>query len=148
MPSKLSQGLLGLLLETRNKNWPIADWRGPSNDPRNNCGIHFGSRPLLVSKVTNFSFLGLPKPKPMMNLSVAYIQYQGTNELTNATQQTRHEEKKRIFRRPYLSDRIPKMMFPNNQPRNIIEEVRNPSVDLPQTRRHCEKLNTETVLFR
>lgn len=84
------------------------------------------------------SSLGLPKPKPIMNLSVAYIQYQGTNELTNATQQTRHEEKKRIFRRPYLSDRIPKMIFPNNQPRNIIEEVRNPSVDLLHTRRHCE----------
>ena len=128
----------GSVRRDKEKNWPIADWRCPSNNPRNHCGIHLGSRPLLVSKVANLSSLCLPKPKPIMNLSVAYIQYQGTNELTNATQQTRHEEKKRIFRRPYLSDRIPKMIFPNNQPRNMIEEVRNPSVDLLHTRRHCE----------
>ena len=35
------------------KNWPIADWRVPSNNPRNNCGTHFGSRSLVVSKVVN-----------------------------------------------------------------------------------------------
>ena len=28
---------------------PIADRRVPSNDPRNNCGTHFGSSSLLVS---------------------------------------------------------------------------------------------------
>ena len=35
------------------KNWPIADQRLPSNDPRNNCRTHFDSSSLLVSKVTN-----------------------------------------------------------------------------------------------
>ena len=44
------QRLLGLLLGT-GKNWPIADQRVSSNDPRNNCGMHFGSSSLLVSKM-------------------------------------------------------------------------------------------------
>ena len=35
--SLLSQRLLGLLLGTGKKNWPIADRRFPSNDPRNRC---------------------------------------------------------------------------------------------------------------
>ena len=33
------------------KNWPIADCHVPGNDPRNNCGTHFGSSSLLVTKV-------------------------------------------------------------------------------------------------
>ena len=44
--------LLGLILGTE-KNWPIADRRVPSNNPRINCGKHFGSSPFLVSKVAN-----------------------------------------------------------------------------------------------
>ena len=36
------------------KNCPIAERRVPSNDTRNNCGKHFGSSSLLVSKVANF----------------------------------------------------------------------------------------------
>ena len=32
----------------REKNWPIADRRVPSNNPRNNCRKHFGSSSLLV----------------------------------------------------------------------------------------------------
>ena len=32
-------------------NWPIADWRVPSNDPRYNCEMHFDFSSLLVSKV-------------------------------------------------------------------------------------------------
>lgn len=51
--SKFSQGLLGVLLGTREKNWPITDWLGPTNNPRNHCGIHLGSRLLPVSKVAN-----------------------------------------------------------------------------------------------
>ena len=35
------------------KNWPIADWRVPSNNPRKTCGTHFGSSSLVVSKVVN-----------------------------------------------------------------------------------------------
>ena len=31
----------GVVTERRGKNWPIADRRVPSNDPRNNCGTHF-----------------------------------------------------------------------------------------------------------
>ena len=41
------------------KNWPIAARLVPSNDPRNTCGTHFGSRSLPVFKVTN-SFLIQP----------------------------------------------------------------------------------------
>ena len=36
------------------KNWPIADGPVFNNNPRNNCGTHFGSSLLLVSKVANF----------------------------------------------------------------------------------------------
>ena len=36
----------------REKNWPIADRRVLSNDLRNNCGSHFASNPLLLSKIT------------------------------------------------------------------------------------------------
>ena len=32
------------------KNWPIAEWRVPSNDPRKNCGTNFGSNFLLAPK--------------------------------------------------------------------------------------------------
>ena len=32
--------------------WPIADWRVPNNNPRNTCGTHFGSSPLLAFKAT------------------------------------------------------------------------------------------------
>ena len=35
------------------KNWPIADRRVPSNNPRINCGKQFGSSPFLVSKAAN-----------------------------------------------------------------------------------------------
>ena len=35
------------------KNWPIADRRVISNDPRINCGAHFGSSSFLLSKVAN-----------------------------------------------------------------------------------------------
>ena len=35
------------------KNWPIFDRHVTSNDPRDNCGTHFGSSPLLISKVVN-----------------------------------------------------------------------------------------------
>ena len=38
------------------QNWPIADRRVPSNAARNNCGTHFGSSSLLVSKVANRLF--------------------------------------------------------------------------------------------
>ena len=40
------QRLLGLL---EGKNWPIADWHVPRNDPR----TYFGSSPPLVSNVAN-----------------------------------------------------------------------------------------------
>ena len=43
----------GTVTRDREKNWPIADQRVPSNHPRNNCGMHFGSISLLVSKVVN-----------------------------------------------------------------------------------------------
>ena len=36
------------------KNWPIADRRVLSGDPRNNCGIHFRSSSFLASKVANW----------------------------------------------------------------------------------------------
>ena len=39
------------MLQGKGKHWPIADWRVPNNNPRNNCGTHFGSRFLVVSKV-------------------------------------------------------------------------------------------------
>ena len=44
----LTQRLLGMLLGLKEKNWPIAARRGPSNDPRNICGMHFGSSSLFV----------------------------------------------------------------------------------------------------
>ena len=43
----------------KGKNWPIADRRVPSNDPRNNCGTHFGASPLLFSKVAHSFTLSL-----------------------------------------------------------------------------------------
>ena len=39
--------------EGQGKNWPIAVEHVPSNDPRINCGTHFGSSSLLVSEVAN-----------------------------------------------------------------------------------------------
>ena len=72
-----------------------------------------------------------------MNLSTAYNQYQGTNELTNATQQTILHEKKRTFRRPYLSDKTPNTTLPKSQPRNWIEVVTQANVDQEHTKRHC-----------
>lgn len=39
---------------TEGKTWPIADRRVPGNNPRNNCGSHFGSSPLRCSKVESF----------------------------------------------------------------------------------------------
>ena len=41
----------GTVTSDREKNWPIADRRVSTNDPRNNCGMHFGSRSLLISKL-------------------------------------------------------------------------------------------------
>ena len=42
----------GTVTRDRGKQyWPIADRRVSCNDPRNNCGTHFGSSSLLVSKV-------------------------------------------------------------------------------------------------
>ena len=35
------------------KNWPIADLRVLSNDPRSNCGTHLGSSSLLDSRVNS-----------------------------------------------------------------------------------------------
>ena len=43
----------GTVNRDREKNWPIADWRVSNNNPRNNCGTHFGSSSLVVSKVVN-----------------------------------------------------------------------------------------------
>ena len=37
----------------RETHWPIAERRVSSKDPRLNCGTHFGSGSLLVSKVVN-----------------------------------------------------------------------------------------------
>ena len=50
---EISLRLLGLLPGTGKKNWPIFDRHVTSNDPRDNCGTHFGSSPLLISKVVN-----------------------------------------------------------------------------------------------
>ena len=60
---------MGLLLGTGKKNWPIADWRVPSNNPRNNCVTQFGSSSLVVSKVVNgqtgrFTFKWFEKFRP------------------------------------------------------------------------------------
>ena len=41
----------GTVAKDREKNWPIADRRVPSNDPINTCGTHFLSSSLLLSKV-------------------------------------------------------------------------------------------------
>ena len=46
----------GTVVGDREKNWPIAYRRVPSNNPRNNCGTHFGFSLLPVSKVTNIIF--------------------------------------------------------------------------------------------
>ena len=54
--SKLMQRLLWTVAGDREKNWPIADRRVSINNPRNNCGTHFGSSLLPVSKVTNVIF--------------------------------------------------------------------------------------------
>ena len=35
------------------KKWPTADQRVHNNNPKNNCGTHFGSIPFLVSKAVN-----------------------------------------------------------------------------------------------
>ena len=43
----------------RKKNWPISDRRVPTNRPRNNCGTHFDSSSLLVSKVANCQCFGI-----------------------------------------------------------------------------------------
>ena len=37
------------------KNWPIDDWRVPSNDLRNSCGAHFSASSLLLSVNTALS---------------------------------------------------------------------------------------------
>ena len=42
--------------DNREKNWPIAEGRVPSNYPRNICGTRMGSNPLLVSKEANGQF--------------------------------------------------------------------------------------------
>ena len=39
----------GTVPRDREQNWPIADRRVASNDPRNTRGIHFGSISYLVS---------------------------------------------------------------------------------------------------
>ena len=52
--SQLSQRLLRVLPRTGRKNWPIAARHITSNNPRNNCGTHFGSSSFLISKVANF----------------------------------------------------------------------------------------------
>ena len=46
---KLLQKRLGLFLGTGNK----INWRFPANDPRSNCGTHFGSSSRLVLRVVN-----------------------------------------------------------------------------------------------
>ena len=43
--------VLRSLLTDNPPNWPIAVWRVPSSDPRYNCGMHFDSSSVLVSKV-------------------------------------------------------------------------------------------------
>ena len=35
------------------KKWPTADQRVHNNNPKYNCGTHFGSIPFLVSKAVN-----------------------------------------------------------------------------------------------
>ena len=35
--------MVTLVTRDRENNWPIADPRVPSDDPRSNCGMHFGS---------------------------------------------------------------------------------------------------------
>ena len=39
----------------KEKNWPMADRRVPSHDPRNHCRKNFGSSSLLVSKRCQYS---------------------------------------------------------------------------------------------
>ena len=43
----------GTVTKDVEKIWPIADQRVLSNEPRNNCGTHFGSSSPLVSKIAN-----------------------------------------------------------------------------------------------
>ena len=38
-------------IENGNKNWPIADWCIPCNDPRNSCEMHFFASFCLVSRI-------------------------------------------------------------------------------------------------
>ena len=51
-------------------HWPMADQRLSCNDPLNNCGTHFGSSPLLVSKAANVLHGTLPHLKPFLLLQV------------------------------------------------------------------------------
>ena len=44
----------GTVARDKGKNWPIADRRVSSNNPRNNCGTDFCSSPFLGYKVANF----------------------------------------------------------------------------------------------
>lgn len=69
-PSWRSQRLLGLVLGSRKKNWPIADLRVSSNDSRDNCGAHFGSSSLLVFKLPNsenITWCPMSHPKKQVN---------------------------------------------------------------------------------
>ena len=53
MRRKLGQVDFRIVTWDREKNWPIADRRVPSNNPRNHCGTHFGSSSFLISKVAS-----------------------------------------------------------------------------------------------
>ena len=46
----------GTVTRDRERKRPIADWHVPSNDPTNNCGTHFGSSPLLASRMANENY--------------------------------------------------------------------------------------------
>ena len=43
----------GTVTRDREKNWPVADLRVPSNDPRSNYETHFSSSALIVSVKAN-----------------------------------------------------------------------------------------------
>ena len=51
-----------IVARDRGTDWPIADRRVPSNDPRNNCWTHFDSSSLLLTKVANRPFPSSPGP--------------------------------------------------------------------------------------